>query len=198
MALTIDGRKGNAMRPETGKAGFSLVEVTLALLVVAVGLTATFALFPEGLKATRSAVDDTEISLFAEYVFTTLDVTAIARGAQWAVPHCAQFKSKALAGDKNDKRSMLKETGDAEVAVFYWVPDSYGLASSADMNSTDFKDFWTSAFTYRLALYDFATGSTYAQLTVWPGEYEQADELPEKNKRVFTRAIQVVRGEPLK
>ena len=58
----------------SGKSGYSLVEVTLALLVVAIGLTATFALFPEGLKATRAAVDDTEIALFAEYVFTTLDL----------------------------------------------------------------------------------------------------------------------------
>ena len=52
------------------RAGYSLVEVTLALLVVAIGLTATFGLFPEGLKATRAAVNDTEAALFAEYVFT--------------------------------------------------------------------------------------------------------------------------------
>ena len=58
------------------RAGYSLVEVTLALLVVAIGLVATFALFPEGLRATRAAVDDTEIAMFAEYVFTTLDLTA--------------------------------------------------------------------------------------------------------------------------
>ena len=58
------------------RAGYSLVEVTLALLVVAIGLTATFALLPEGLKATRAAVDDTETSMFSEYVFTTLELTA--------------------------------------------------------------------------------------------------------------------------
>ena len=49
------------------RAGYSLVEVTLALLVVAIGLTSTFALFPEGLKATRTAVNDTEVGLVADY-----------------------------------------------------------------------------------------------------------------------------------
>ena len=67
------------------RAGYSLVEVTLALLVVAIGLTATFALFPEGLKATRAAVDDTETSMFAEYVFTTLELTAGLVGSTWAI-----------------------------------------------------------------------------------------------------------------
>ena len=61
------------------RAGYSLVEVTLALLVVAIGLVATFALFPVGLKATRDAVDDTEVSLFAEYVFSTLELAQAIR-----------------------------------------------------------------------------------------------------------------------
>ena len=66
-----------ATNGRSSRSGYSLVEVTLALLVVAIGLTATFALFPEGLRATRAAVDDTEIAMFAEYVFTTLDLTAL-------------------------------------------------------------------------------------------------------------------------
>ena len=44
MDKAATGRRGS-------RAGYSLVEVTLALLVVAIGLTATFALFPEGLRA---------------------------------------------------------------------------------------------------------------------------------------------------
>ena len=68
----MEAMKGRA----GGKAGFSLVEVTLALLVVAVGLTATLALFPEGLTAAREAVNNTETALFADYVFTTLELSA--------------------------------------------------------------------------------------------------------------------------
>lgn len=188
------------MKIKAKKAGYSLVEVTLALLVVAIGLTATFALFPEGLKATRAAVNDTEISLFAEYVFTTLDLTAILKGANWTVADCKNFKSIAFAGDKNDPRSMLKETSGNSTAVFYWVPKDYGVPNSKDYSATQVSDFWTSAFTYQLDFYDWAEGSTYARLVVWPGEYVStgASELPESEKRVFTRAIQSIRGEGLK
>lgn len=185
------------MRTNARKEGYSLVEVTLALLVVAIGLTATFALFPEGLKATRSAVNDTEISLFSEYVFTTLDLTAILKGASWTVADCKNFKSIALAGDKNDSRSMLKETSGNATAVFYWVPKDYGVPNSQDYSAANVSDFWTSAFTYQLELFDWAEGSTYARLVVWPGEYAAGIPPPENEKRVFTRAIQAIRGEAL-
>lgn len=185
------------MRRKAGKAGYSLVEVTLALLVVAIGLVATFALFPEGLKDARAAVDDTEISLFAEYVFTTMELTAISKGANWTVADCKMFKSIALPGDGNDARFKLQETTGNSKAVFYWVPRSYGLDGSVDYNATALSAFWTSAFTYQLKLYDWADGSTYAQLNVWPGEYVSGIDPLDKDKRVFTRAIQAIRGEAL-
>ena len=189
------------MKPGTGRvgrSGYSLVEVTLALLVVAIGLTATFALFPDGLRAARAAVDDTEISLFAEYVFTTLDLTAISKGANWTMANCREFKSYALQGDEDDARFMLKETSGDETAVFYWVPNYYGLDGAKTVfKSGDYENFWTSAFTYQLELFDWADGSTYARLVVWPGEYLGGDKPPEGEKRVFTRAIQTIRGEAL-
>ena len=173
-----------------------MVEVTLALLVVAIGLTATFALFPEGLRATRAAVDDTEISLFAEYVFTTLDLTAIQNGQDWSVNESENFKSLALAGGKKDSRFKLRETGTGR-EVFYWTPRHFGLAGSI-YEDKDFEKQWLSAFTYRLQLWDWEDGSTYARLEVWPGEYKQAGiEPPEKDKRIFTRAIQAIRGEKM-
>jgi len=48
--------------------GFSLVEVSLAILVVAVGILSAMALSPPGLDATREAVEDTHTALFAEEV----------------------------------------------------------------------------------------------------------------------------------
>ena len=183
-------------RTKNGKAGYSLVEVTLALLVVAIGLTATFALFPEGLRATRAAVDDTEIALFAEYVFTTLDLTAISQGADWTVDDCAQFKSVAFPGGKTDARFKIEESTGGGTSIFYWVPDYYGVPGSTDYDESNFAGFWTSAFTYQLDLYDWEDGSTYARLVVWPGEYKTGAP-PDKEKRVFTRAIQSIRGEAL-
>lgn len=48
------------------KAGFSLVEVCLAVLVVGLGLLSIFSLFPTGLAASEAATGDTEMGLFAE------------------------------------------------------------------------------------------------------------------------------------
>lgn len=41
--------------------GFSLVEVTLAIAIVAIGIVGILALFPLGMDATRKAADDTQM-----------------------------------------------------------------------------------------------------------------------------------------
>ena len=172
------------------RAGYSLVEVTLALLVVAIGLTATFALFPEGLKATRAAVDDTETSMFAEYVFTTLELTAGLVGSTWAIDDARLFKSAALAGDINDARFKLV-TG--QQAVFYWIPEDYDLGDG-DYDAAKRAKFWTSAFTYDLQIIPGAWKSLGTPgvvdsvvLKVWPGDYNGAT--PAGEPRVFYREI---------
>ena len=177
------------------RAGYSLVEVTLALLVVAIGLTATFALFPEGLKATRAAVDDTECAMFAEYVFTTLDLTAGKLGGNygdnWGIGDTDDFISLMLSRTATQSMFQLRDGGGVE--VFYWIPDYYGL-SSGDYAASEFKDFWTSAFTYTLTLKvgtwtGYGSGvTTYAVLKVWPGEYLGGGE-PPGDPRIFYREI---------
>jgi Tfp pilus assembly protein PilV len=56
--------------------GFSLVEVCLAILVVALGLLSIFGLFPFGLRASESAEGDTRTSLFAESVLAMAQANA--------------------------------------------------------------------------------------------------------------------------
>lgn len=46
--------------------GFTLVEVSLAILVVGLGLLAVFSLFPSGMNLSKSASDDTQAAMFAE------------------------------------------------------------------------------------------------------------------------------------
>jgi Tfp pilus assembly protein PilV len=58
------------------KAGFSLVEVCLAVLVVGLGLLSIFSLFPTGLAASEAATADTEMGLFAEQVLLGLQAQA--------------------------------------------------------------------------------------------------------------------------
>ena len=179
---------------QISSAGYSLVEVTLALLVVAIGLTATFALFPEGLKATRAAVNDAEIGMFAEYVFTTLDLTAGKEGGNynanpgWRITDTDQFISLMLSQSASDSNFQLRDGG--RTSTFYWIPDYYGL-SSGDYASSEFRDFWTSAFTYELDVGLTGNGGvpTYALLRVWPGENRGDDE----DARVFYREILPIR-----
>lgn len=179
------------------RAGYSLVEVTLALLVVAIGLTATFALFPEGLKSTRAAVNDTEMGLFAEYVFSTLDLTAGLEGGGWTIQQTDLFKSAALARPaKVPDQSKFQLELDRQ-AVFYWIPDYYGLTGGGDFDATKFQEFWTSAFTYELEIIEGggatgwkvrgAPGVKSAVLKVWPGEY--VGVTPRGEPRIFYREI---------
>jgi hypothetical protein len=170
------------------------VEVTLALLVVAIGLTATFALFPEGLRATRTAVDDTEVALFAEYVFNTLDLVAGYNGDSWSVDKAKDFKSRSFAD--NDPTQL--ETGTGK--VFYWIPEDYDLGDG-NYNAAKDAGFWTSAFTYDLKViaggeesgvigwkYPNTPGVVKSVvLKVWPGEYKGV--APAGEPRVFYREI---------
>ena len=183
-------------RKNKTRAGYSLVEVTLALLVVAIGLTATFALFPEGLKASRAAVDDSEAAMFAEYVFTTLDLTAGTGsgnyGQGWSIGDTDNFISLMLSRNVPDSNFQLQVGG---VRAFYWYPDYYGL-TAGDYEASNFQAFWTSAFTYTLTLessswkgYGADNGvPAYAVLKVWPGEYETG-VTPKGEPRVFYREI---------
>ena len=178
------------------RAGYSLVEVTLALLVVAIGLTATFALFPEGLRAARAAVDDTEIGMFAEYVFTTMDLAAGKVGADWDVIYTDEFRSLMLSRHVSASNFELRDGGGVE--VFYWYPDYYGL-ETGDYAAGGLQEFWTSAFTYTLDIqlstwknYDSSSRcsgvTTYALLKVWPGEYKGTGT-PKGDPRIFYREI---------
>lgn len=183
------------------RAGYSLVEVTLALLVVAIGLTATFALFPEGLRATRAAVDDTEIAMFAEYVFSTLELTAGREGGNfgpdWNMADTDDFISLMLSQKANLNNFELQDGGGVE--VFHWIPDFYGMSNpDSDLYYKNFRDavppFETSAFTYTLDMGLKGSGgvTTYAVLKVWPGGY-LGGGMPAGEPRIFYREIIPIR-----
>lgn len=57
-----------------------MTEVSLALLVIAIGLMAVIGLFPAGLDQGRKAIEETQAMFFADSVFASL------KGAQMYVP----------------------------------------------------------------------------------------------------------------
>ncbi|NLB65665.1 MAG: hypothetical protein GX803_04250 [Lentisphaerae bacterium] len=173
------------------RAGYSLVEVTLALLVVAIGLTATFALFPDGMKAARDAVDDTQVSLFADYVFSTLAVTVAARGMSADNPNATdadRYASRVLAETAGD--GVLLDSGE-KLSKFYWVARNMDLGTG-DWDLSSKAKYASSIFTYRLRWEKKKNGNNrdtyFAVLRVWPGEWSNIDEA-KFPPRIFYREI---------
>jgi len=65
------------MRKFINKRGFSLIEINLAIFLVAMGILTLFSLFPAGLKQIETAHESTQEALFADYVLSTLRADAL-------------------------------------------------------------------------------------------------------------------------
>lgn len=63
--------------PIRHRAGFTLTEVSLALLVVAIGMLSIVSLFPAGLDMSKSAIDETYAAFFADSVFASYREAAL-------------------------------------------------------------------------------------------------------------------------
>jgi len=59
------------------QAGFSMIEVSLALLVVALGLLILMGLLPTGLREVESAVENTRAAMFADDLFNRFQANAL-------------------------------------------------------------------------------------------------------------------------
>jgi hypothetical protein len=70
------------------RGGFSLVEVSLAILVVGLGLIVIFGLFPSGLRSSEEADKDTRTALFADWLFNAMAANAatITDWSDWSDP----------------------------------------------------------------------------------------------------------------
>lgn len=66
----------NRASTHPSKVGFTLIEVSLAVLVVGLGLLTLFGLFPSGLRAGEEASADTRAGLFASVLFEGMRANA--------------------------------------------------------------------------------------------------------------------------
>ena len=147
-----------------GREGYSLVEVTLALLVVGIGLLAVFGLFPEGLKASRSAVDAVEVVEFAEFVFESFELRA-SNTNDWA-----DFDTGTLvpAHPIFDGEELPITVGVSTPQLFIWYPDYYG-----QFDTSFVRVHTTARFTFLLdvgAASAYDGDIKYVWLKVWPGD----------------------------
>lgn len=141
--------------------GFSLVEVSLALLVVSVGVLGAFALIPAGLSTNRIAIEETQSAMFAETVFNGL--RAQARMGPWSsIPSAAGQLPFAWPGTVD--RPVYSST--IAVKVNQPIPLAVVLKSAANPNIQDL------GLKYKIAIKETLPNRVKrVQLEIWPGEF---------------------------
>jgi hypothetical protein len=153
------------------KEGYSLVEVSLALLVAGLGLLAVFALFPDGLSLSRRSVDATEIAAFADSVYANLDNMASSVDAtSWDsfqngptnLPLTHMFDG---ATNNPPTQPYIVPAGSKNPQVYYWIPDFYGGADAPGVTK-----YQVATFTYTLDIGRTGVVSRFARLEVWSGD----------------------------
>ncbi|MBU0677531.1 MAG: hypothetical protein KJ626_05385 [Verrucomicrobia bacterium] len=148
-------------------AGFTLVEVTLALMVVAVGCLAVLGLFPSAMRAVKAATDETRIVGFADEVFNSFR---------------AIYGTEALAAYTNTPVSVsltlpdmasqqLLDTSDVRPR-----PNSNRVETNVYIYGFGIGDSFINyeyGVRYKLDVVDSPPSSMYLRLAVWPGEFGQ-------------------------
>jgi len=82
--------------PACRGAGFTLIEINLAIMLLAIGMLVIFSLFPAGLSQGDLAYRDSQAGLFADYVLNGIrgNVEAIGSWSDWTAE---SFVDTALA-----------------------------------------------------------------------------------------------------
>jgi uncharacterized protein (TIGR02598 family) len=125
-------RKGN-------RGGFSLVEVSLAVLLIGVGVLSLFSLFPAGLNESKNAVRDTHIGLFAEKVLAALRANGyeINNWTKWQ--NMTLFR-QAILDEALIEGTQLVQTGESNTATieFAGMDITYKLDIQPVSDTDDF------------------------------------------------------------
>ncbi|MDD4870368.1 MAG: prepilin-type N-terminal cleavage/methylation domain-containing protein [Kiritimatiellae bacterium] len=90
--------------------GFSLVEVNLAIFLVAAGLLILFSLFPLGLRESEMGIADTQESMFADFVLNAME------GSSMTKTNWSEWQSAWPAG------SRVLDTPEVYVALLNEEP----------------------------------------------------------------------------
>jgi uncharacterized protein (TIGR02598 family) len=121
----------------SNKLAFSLIEVVLALMVVAVGMLGVFSLFPAGLSMSKSMTDEIRASAFAEEVFTVFEAQSYV--TNWNEIGSAidvDTSSQPLIIDIQGNQTQYEETlvgGFNRVHYIYENITNYTLRYSVDI-----------------------------------------------------------------
>lgn len=110
------------------------------MLVISVGVLAAVSLFPTSMDSNKKAIDDTQIALYADYVFNTLQGYASTTNYPWSffVNTPDQINVAAAAQDMwvNPTNLLLTADGSMTKLVFL-APDKSGEAGAEDVEEVN-------------------------------------------------------------
>lgn len=157
---------------ERRSGGFSLVEVSLALLVVGLGLLAVFSLFPAGLTMNKRSIDETQCAMFANDVFDAYRAAFDADPTLWP-----------FMGGPN----YADDYGLGATAGSLWWKYGEGVTVKVVAASAPFEKVvyvnWSNvtenAWRYRLTFEDVSANVKLARLQVLNGEYGLSNSMVE-------------------
>jgi len=124
-----------------------MVEIALALAVLAIGISSILVLFPVGINANRSAMADNNLADISEYLMGYLRAGC---AAEWA----------DIAADKNNAPSGSDYFFTDKIATSYSAIGTTG-DSGIDPESTDYKDIDSNTGRISSNLYQVSTTGTY-------------------------------------
>ena len=120
--------KGAAsMRQHYRKAGFSLMEVNMAVFVMAVGILGLVALFPLGLRESYQGKADLQQSMFADYALNQLVAALSQTNITWSewcqLDHTCWPESMTVSGDSRSKANLPDEVKSVLELPGNWTVD---------------------------------------------------------------------------
>lgn len=151
--------------PLQRRAGFTLVEIALALLVTSIGLLGLFAIFPAGVQMNKMAVDETQAAMFAEQVLNGIKAQA-ATSAWSRVKNNVNLPPPTpdVWIEPDRLRVRVSPGGDEEFTTL-----SYKTRGALAGSGVEYTDF---GVRYRLEIDRIPNSLRYAvRLKVRPGEF---------------------------
>ena len=106
------------------KAGFSLIEVNVAILVIAGGMLSLFTLFPAGLRMSTAAMSDTRQAFFADQFFAFFENGLLTNEKMHDVWEWQDVDEFWKAGRKGVVEGFEKEKLDIDLDDKDWPEDS--------------------------------------------------------------------------
>lgn len=150
--LRLNTAKGN----KCSAPGFSLVEVSLALLVVAIGMLTILSMFPSGLDQNARSISDTHAALFAGEVFSSLRVCAEANWQEIGKTTISTLPAAAASNNWDYPEGLAVSLTDNIATNIYRHPRNTNIVDHA--------------FRYRITLTTNGMIKA-AALRFWPGEF---------------------------